>query len=78
MPLIYIDPQSRRHKAPCGECHIKDGETCDVCNAYQLQSTQAMRDRFRELTAVDGKDDYDRAARMILDDLEALLKRRDT
>jgi hypothetical protein len=22
-------------KAPCGECHLKPGEICDVCGAYE-------------------------------------------
>lgn len=21
------------HKTPCGECHLKPGETCDICGA---------------------------------------------
>lgn len=77
MALVDIDPQSRRHKAPCGECHLPDGETCDICGAYQLRSTRAMRDRARELSRTDGHDDYDRAVLCIIDDLEALLQQRD-
>lgn len=33
MPLIYIAPDARKGKPPCGECHIPEGETCDICGA---------------------------------------------
>lgn len=63
--------------SPRGECHIKDGETCNICGAYQLKSTRPMRDRARELAMSGGViDDYDRAVLMLLDDMEALLARR--
>lgn len=32
-PLVSIDPKCRAGKEPCGECHIKPGETCCVCGA---------------------------------------------
>ena len=38
----------------------------------QLQTTPAMRDRLRELSNVNGKDDYDRVVLLLLDDFEAL------
>lgn len=38
-----------------------------------MKSTQAMRDRIRELSTV--SDDYDRAVLCVLDDLEALQPR---
>jgi len=30
-------PQPRRQdgKPPCGECHLKPGETCDICGAVE-------------------------------------------
>lgn len=37
-----------------------------------MKSTQAMRDRIRELMAQE-RDDYDRAVECVLDDFEALL-----
>lgn len=76
MPLIEIPKDARKGKPPCGECHLRDGETCDICGAYQLKSTIPMRARLRELTNVTGHDDYDRAVLLVLDDLEALLRQR--
>jgi hypothetical protein len=32
-PLVRIDPQARAGKEPCGECHLRAGETCDICGA---------------------------------------------
>ena len=77
MPLIHIDPDARKGKEPCGECHLKIGETCDICGAERkFKSTAAMRDRARELAkAGPGMDDYDRAVLAILDDFDALLNR---
>jgi len=30
-------PQPRRNdgKTPCGECHLRSGETCDICGAKE-------------------------------------------
>jgi hypothetical protein len=39
-----------------------------------MKSTQAMRDRIRELMT-DPQDDYDRAIECVLDDLELLIRR---
>lgn len=33
MPLIPIASDARKGKPPCGECHIRPGETCDICGA---------------------------------------------
>jgi len=33
MPLIDIPKDARKGKPPCGECHLSDGETCDICGA---------------------------------------------
>lgn len=33
MPLIDIAKDARAGKTPCGECHLKRGETCDICGA---------------------------------------------
>jgi hypothetical protein len=30
------DTQQILRKMPCGECHLADGETCDICGAYQM------------------------------------------
>lgn len=77
MTLIEINPRSRLGKEPCGECHLRDGETCDICGAYQMRSNPDIRARARELSRKDGRyDDYDRAVLCILDDLEALLAAR--
>ncbi len=77
MPLIDIPKDARKGMAPCGECHLKIEETCDICGAKrELKTTQAMRDRCRELAKAGGHlDDYDRAVLAALDDLEALLQR---
>lgn len=76
MPLIDIPKDARKGQEPCGECHLKIDETCDICGAHRaMQSTQAMRDRLRELSNVTGRDDYDRAVICVVNDLEALLQR---
>ena len=77
MPLIDIPPDARKGNEPCGECHLKIGETCDICGAKRnFKSTPAMRARARELATRDGYiDDYDRAVLAILDDFDALLAR---
>ena len=77
MPLIDIPKDARKGKPPCGECHLKIGETCDICGAVRaFKSTAAMRSRARELaTAGPTMDDYDRAVVAILDDFDALLNR---
>lgn len=56
----------------------KQPETSDIQLPYPtagqpLKSTQAMRDRCRELSNGE-RDDYDRAVLCILDDLESLLR----
>lgn len=77
MPLIDIPQDARKGMEPCGECHLKIDETCDICGAKrEFKSTKAMRERCRELAAGGpGRDDYDRAVIAILDDFEALLNR---
>lgn len=77
MPLIDIEPDARKGKEPCGECHLKIDETCDICGAHRaFKSTPEMRARARELAKAGGYvDDYDRAVLAILDDFEALLNR---
>ncbi len=50
-----------------------DGGPLPAAYVHKLQTTQAMRDRLRELSDVSGRDDYDRAVLMLLDDHEALL-----
>lgn len=42
MPLIDIPKDARKGKSPCGECHLHDGETCDICGAHQPAVTVAM------------------------------------
>lgn len=32
-PLVAFNPQSCVGKEPCGECHLREGETCDICGA---------------------------------------------
>ena len=29
------DTQRILRQMPCGECHLADGETCNICGAYQ-------------------------------------------
>ncbi len=40
---------------------------------HKYETTKLMRDRLRELSNVNGKDDYDRAVLRLLDDHECLL-----
>lgn len=77
MPLIDIPRDARKGKEPCGECHLKINETCDICGAHRaFKSTPEMRARARELATSGGYlDDYDRAVLAILDDFDALLNR---
>jgi hypothetical protein len=43
MPLIHIPKDARKGKEPCGECHIRSGETCDICGAkYKDPPTPLM------------------------------------
>lgn len=35
MPLIDIPKDARKGKEPCGECHLRMGEVCDICGASQ-------------------------------------------
>lgn len=50
-----------------------DGGPLPRPDVRKYQTTQAMRDRLRELSNVDGRDDYDRVVIMLLDDHECLL-----
>ena len=34
-PLFPIASDARRGKPPCGECHLQQGETCDICGAKE-------------------------------------------
>ena len=34
-PLSEVAPDARAGKPPCGECHLRPGETCDICGASQ-------------------------------------------
>ena len=38
-------PQPKRNDGgdPCGECHIKQGETCDICGAIQISQAVLQR-----------------------------------
>ena len=76
-PLIEVPKDSRKGKEPCGECHLKIEETCNICGAKRdFKSTAAMRQRCRDLATAGGYvDDYDRAVLAVLDDLEALLNK---
>lgn len=35
MPLVEIPKDARVDKPPCGECHLRAGETCDICGAKE-------------------------------------------
>lgn len=48
MPLIHIPKDARVGKEPCGECHLHDGETCDICGAKRM--TVAGTDIFIHVT----------------------------
>jgi len=82
-PLLSYSASTRftarrmRARGSRTRCHLKIGETCDICGAKrELKSTAAMRERCRELATQGGYiDDYDRAVLAVLDDLEALLNR---
>ena len=30
-------------KTPCGECHLRPGERCDICGARESQTAQAPK-----------------------------------
>ena len=32
------------HREPCGECHLQDGETCDICGAIVPLDPDRLRD----------------------------------
>lgn len=38
MPLIDIPKDARKGLPPCGECHLSEGETCDICGAKQADA----------------------------------------
>lgn len=42
MPLINIPKNARAGKEPCGECHLPEGETCDICGARHGASREAF------------------------------------
>lgn len=50
-----------------------DGGPLPKPDVRRYQTTQAMRDRLRELSSVQVRDDYDRVVLMLLDDHECLL-----
>lgn len=50
-----------------------DGGPLPAPSVRQYRTTQGMRDRLRDLSNADGRDDYDRAVLELLDDHEALL-----
>lgn len=35
----FPQPVRRDGQAPCGECRLKTGETCDICGAMQTEPT---------------------------------------
>jgi hypothetical protein len=52
MPLIDIPKDARKGKPPCGECHLPQGETCDICGAHELTAAQqAYGLLWRDMTA---------------------------
>lgn len=58
---------------PTTDFEGSDGGPMPAPSVRHYQTTQPMRDRLRELSHADGRDDYDRAVLMLLDDHEALL-----
>jgi hypothetical protein len=40
VPLIEIPRDARKGKPPCGECHLPQGETCDICGAREPSAAQ--------------------------------------
>lgn len=68
--LIELPKDARKHKMPCGECHLREGETCDICGAYELKSTFLARQELRSM-ALKGGSLLD-----VLDDLDELITRR--
>ncbi len=39
----FPQPQRNDGGTPCSECHIKDGETCDICGAIQISQAVLQR-----------------------------------
>ena len=58
---------------PSTDFEGSDGGPLPAPSVRCYQTTQPMRDRLRELSDVNGRDDYDRAVLELLDDHEALL-----
>jgi hypothetical protein len=34
-PETFPQPRRKDGELPCGECHLNQGETCDICGAVQ-------------------------------------------
>jgi len=42
-PEQFPQPSRKDGKEPCGECHIKPGEKCDICGAAQSQPGETVQ-----------------------------------
>lgn len=39
----FPQPSRQDGKQPCGECRLRQGETCDICGAFQAPAPQGDR-----------------------------------
>lgn len=70
----FLDRQKRLntiHRNMMAKC---SGDDSSCTTGPPMESTQAMRDRIRELSTI--SDDYDRAVLCVLNDLEALVSEK--
>jgi|GEM_PF-3832056 len=42
--MTFPRPTWNPHREPCGECHLQDGETCDICGASVPLDPDRLRD----------------------------------
>lgn len=51
MPLVHIPKDARVGKEPCGECHLPDGEPCDICGARRPPAQTISADKIAMVLA---------------------------
>lgn len=39
----------KRDQEQCGECHLKDGETCDICGAHRPAKCSQLETFIRDI-----------------------------
>lgn len=51
MPLIDSPKNASKGKLPCGECHLTEGEACDICGAYRPTSAARLDAFVRDIAS---------------------------